>query len=250
MACLIDIETFQRKIERHSIYRDLGFALVLGIFAFTPIIASGEFASSVTVTPINTVVSSDGREIVSDFYIGRSDGTGEIVSARFGDNVFQYSGISSVPATSSLPLIVSSTPVGQQPGPGTTLPQSGEMPARRAVQADPEISKDDSIHPIPPLLIYIGIAGGGAAVSAATCAAGWFLVRRTLISDCEAQGGRFLGYEIGTCGVSSTSTLHCEERENPEPPPPENWIQFSQNNLPWSFHLQQHILDLSIPNSY
>lgn len=214
---------------------------------------SSVHGETITVEPLNTYAAADGREIVSDFYLSRSDGSSEIFSARFGDEVFEYSGSSAAPAVSSLPLVVETVPVGPGPGPGTTIPQGVGGLANSASLAD-WVPPDEEIQPLPPLLIYIGVVGGGTAVSAAACAAGWFIVRRTMLSDCERRGGRFISYDVGMCGVSSRSSLHCEDPlpddgELPEVPP-EDWLSFSSNHLPWNYWIDGYMLDLSIPSGY
>jgi len=113
--------------------------------------------------------------------------------------------------------------------------------------AEASTSTDEQAQILPALLIWLGTN----AISATTCGAGWMIARRVMISDCERQGHGFSSISVGACGVGPASTIECDiEKDTGENGALISWNNFAQHNLPWSFQIQNHVLNLSIPSAY
>ena len=160
-----------------------------------------------------------------------------------GENLFWFSGSSNVPPTDHLDLEVNASPLGGGGGGGVTIPYH----AGGSYAAEASTSTDEQAQILPALLIWLGTN----AISATTCGAGWMMARRVMISDCERQGHGFSSISVGACGVGPASTIECDiEKDTGENGALISWNNFAQHNLPWSFQIQNHVLDLSIPSAY
>lgn len=199
-------------------------------------------AGEITLTPFATHIDYAQHEIISDFVLTRFNGTSEVFSSAVGENLFQFSGSSNVPSTNYLDLDVEITPLGGGGGGGVFIPNSSPIQTIGSAREFP----DEEIQPAP-FLVWLG----AGAISASTCATGWFMARRVLISDCEQQGGSWSNLSVGSCGVGTGSSIDCDLDENDdESNALISWQNFAWSNFPWTYQFQNHILDLSIPSSY
>ena len=200
-------------------------------------------ADEITLTAFNTHIDYSNHEIYSDWVLTRSDGTSEVYSGAVGEDLFWFSGTSNVPPATHLDLEVDVTPLGGGGGGGVFIPNQGIG----GVSAAADVSTDGQIQVLPAFLVWLGTG----AISATSCAAGWMMSRRVLISDCERQGRGFSSISVGACGVGPGSSIDCDiEEENGENNALISWNNFARFNLPWTYPFQNNMLDLSIPSDY